>query len=77
VTETDSDSDDDQNGEDDPEYEERPETRVHASLGSATVTVRSNDPEEAERLFEETWERVMEDAEEASKALRDGTRSCQ
>jgi len=61
-----TDSDD---SDDDSHYE------VNANLGSLHLCVSGGDPEWVDETFDAKLERLLEESEDISKALRDGTRS--
>lgn len=50
---------------------------VSASLGSLDLTVRGDDEEWVSETFDEKLDRLLEEAEEMSQAVRDGSRGCQ
>lgn len=51
--------------------------KVSASLGSLDLTVEGEDEEWVSDTFEEKLDRLMDEAESMSKAVRDGSRGCQ
>jgi len=51
--------------------------KASASLGSLSLTVEGEDEEWVSDTFDEKLERLLEEAETMSKAVRDGSRGCQ
>lgn len=50
---------------------------VSASVGSLDLAVKGEDEEWVSETFDAKLDRLMEDAEAMSRALRDGDRGCQ
>lgn len=48
--------------------------RIDCSLGTLDLTVEGSDEEWVRETFQEEWQDRLEEAEDISKALRDGTR---
>jgi hypothetical protein len=53
------------------------EHRMYGSIGSLELTVKGQDADWVAEQFDEKLDRLLEESEDISTALRDGTRSCQ
>lgn len=51
--------------------------RVSASLGSLDLTVEGENEKWVSETFEDKFDRLLDEAESMSKAVRDGSRGCQ
>lgn len=50
--------------------------KIEVELGNLQVKVKGDDIADVKDVFEDTWERRLDEAEDISKAVRDGNRSC-
>lgn len=51
--------------------------KAKASLGSLSLSVEGEDEEWVSDTFDEKLDRLLEEAEDMSQAVRDGSRGCQ
>lgn len=50
---------------------------VETQLGNLKLKVQGDDPEWVSETFDEKLDRMLGEAEEMAKAIRDGTRGCE
>lgn len=56
--------------------DEETANKIKCSVGSLSMTVQGADEEWVRETFRDEWAERMHEAEDISKALRDGSRGC-
>lgn len=60
-----------ENQDDKRDEEEKGETEIEAQFASLELSVRTEGKEDCKEIFDETWEKLMNDAETMSEAARE------